>query len=167
MLGTSASSSISLSAAIRYSGSVCAGENVAPTAAVLRVMTPGTGAFNVPVVAGVAGAPGPAASVAGRTMRTSTWPELTRSPSPASTSVILKPGLSRATLALVGAARKPVTRISAANHDCVARTTITWTSADELASAGAAVVQGQSISPPGTTPSTTPRTAMLIGAKDF
>jgi hypothetical protein len=67
MLGTSASSSTVLSTAMRNNGSGDIGDELAPTIAVLRVMTPAAGARKVALVA--APAPGPGA--AGRLTRAS------------------------------------------------------------------------------------------------
>ena len=139
MLGTSASSSISLLTAIRNNGSFCIGDAVAPTTAVLRVTTPAAGAFKIielRAAAGTSCCPSPVC----RANLTRVWPDVTRSPSPTSTSVTLRPGASRFTVASSRATRKPVTRMVAEKHALVARTTLTWTAGGEVVSAAKSVV---------------------------
>src|SRR5262245_32679510 len=154
ILGTSASSSISLSTAMRNSGSGAIGDAVAPTAAVLRVITPAAGDFNVVVLAAPASGPS-------RVTRASVWPAVTRSPSLAKTSVTLIPGASSVTTASSRGTRKPVTRMDEEKQPFVARTTATWGTGCELGSARAGIVTAK----PAATMKATLAAAIVTGTK--
>ena len=88
--------------------------------------------------AAAASCPSPAC----RTNRTRVWPDVTRSPSPTSTSVTRSPGASRVTTASSRATRNPVTRMVEEKHAFVARTTLTCTVLGELVSAAKSVADG-------------------------
>src|SRR5262245_14643014 len=118
---------------MRNSGSGVSGDAVAPTAAVLRVITPAAGDFNVAVLAAPASGPS-------RVKRASIWPAVTRSPSLAKISVTLMPGASSVTTASSRGTRKPVTRMDEEKQPFVARTTATCGTGCELGSAYAGIV---------------------------
>src|SRR5262245_61871604 len=115
---------------MRNSGS---GDKVAPTAAVLRVITPAAGEFNVTVLAAPVSGPS-------RFKRASVWPAVTRSPSLAKTSITLLPGASSVTTTSSRGTRKPVTRMDEEKQPFVARTTATCGTGCELGSARAGIV---------------------------
>src|SRR5262245_20299623 len=134
MLGISASTSISPSAAMRNNGSPN-GEAVAPTLAVLAITLPANGAriglLEVGAAVGFSGPPGavpggppapgrgpasPPVSIVGRENRAMIWLDVTASPFPTSTSVIRDPSGSRRTTPSMRGTKKPDTRTLAEKH---------------------------------------------------
>src|SRR5262245_38717728 len=139
---------------MRNSGSGVSGDAVAPTTAVLRVITPAAGDFKFAVLA-------PPVSGPSRVRRASVWPAVTRSPSLARTSVTLIPGASSVTTASSRGTRKPVTRMDEEKQPFVARTTATCGTGCELGSARAGIVAAT----PAATMKATLAAAIVTGTK--